>query len=163
MHKLKVVVASLGVAVGVAACGTDDHSRVSFTFFEEEGFSTDLLVLEFSDGRRGRQLTGDDFGGATSGRRDAGAFATGTAGELTTSFWVIQDPDTLSSGELRLDLRPDWEWNISIFRADRDPSETCFGCVGAAAYELGAALQTAPADSVWLVWGGNSISDPVVF
>lgn len=31
------------------------------------------------------------------------------------------------------------------------------------AYGLARALQEDPADSLWVVWAGNSISDPVVF
>jgi hypothetical protein len=163
MDRLKVLTAILGMAAAEVACGEDDdHSLVSFSFFQEQGFSSDLLVLEFSDGRSGRRLTGDDFGGA-AGRRDVGKFETRTSGELLTSFWLVQGADTLSSGDLRLELLPDWEWNISFFRADQDPSLLCFGCVGSVAFELDAALQTMSADSVWLVWGGNSISDPVIF
>jgi hypothetical protein len=161
--KLKCLMLSLGMAITATACGDDDQALVSYTVLEEPGFSADLLVIEFSDGRRAWQLTGDDFGDGSSRRRDTREFGTGTTGELVTSFWVVQGSDTLSSGELRIDLRPDWRWNISFFREDEDPSDRCFGCVGAAAYELGAVLQTVPADSLWLVWGGNSISDPVVF
>lgn len=162
MGNLKRLVGSLGVALATLACGNEDGSRVSFTFYEEQGFSADLLVVEFSDGWKGHRLIGADFGG-TGGRRDAGAFPTRTAGRLLTSFWMIQGTDTLSSGELELDLIADWEWNISFFRSDRDPSLMCFGCLGSAAYGLESALQTMPGDSLWLVWGGNSISDPVVF
>ena len=154
---------SLGIAVTGSACGNGDQASVSYTFFEEPGFSADLVVLEFSDGKLTRRLTGDDFAAGAGSRRDTRDFETRTTGELVTSFWLLQGSDTLSSGELRIDLRSDWAWNISFFRADENPSGTCFGCVGATPYELEAEAQTAPTDSLWLVWGGNSISDPVVF
>ncbi len=154
---------SLGIAVTGSACGDADQASVNYTFFEDPGFSVDLVVLEFSDGSLTRRLTGDDFDDEMGSRRDTRDFETRTTGELVTSFWLLQGSDTLSSGELSIDLRSDWAWNISFFRADESPSGTCFGCVGAEPYKLAAAAQSAPTDSLWLVWGGNSISDPVVF
>jgi hypothetical protein len=153
---------SFAIAVIVTGCSADQAS-VSYTFLEEPGFQVDLLVLEFSDGSLTRRLTDDDFEAATGSRRDTRVFGTRTAGELVTSFWLLQGSDTLSSGELRIELRSDWAWNIGFLRADEDPSGTCFGCVGAAPYELAPSAQAVPTDSLWLVWGGNSISDPVVF
>jgi hypothetical protein len=164
MTRGRLIGCALSFAIAFIATGCSaDQASVSYTFFEEPGFSVDFVVLEFSDGSLTRQLTGDDFEAETGSRRDTQAFRTRTTGELVTSFWLLQGPDTLSSGELRLDLRSDWTWNISFFRADVNPSGTCFGCVGATPYELEAPAQTAPSDSLWLVWGGNSISDPVVF
>lgn len=153
---------SLAIAVTATGCSTD-QAKISYTFLEEPGFQVDLVVLEFSDGSQTRRLTGDDFGDESGSRRDTQAFRTRTTGDLLTSFWLLDGSDTLSSGELRIDLRPDWAWNISFIRADEDPSGTCFGCMGSTPYELAAAAQAVPSDSLWLVWGGNSISDPVVF
>jgi hypothetical protein len=162
LAKLGGVMLSLGMAAASMACGNGDRAFVGY-IFEDPGFAPELLVLEFSDGRQGRRLTGGDFGDRTGTRWDTREFQTQTTGELVASFWLVQGADTLSSGELRIDLRPDWRWNISFFREAADPSATCFGCVGAAAYELASVLKTVPADSLWLVWGGNSISDPAVF
>lgn len=164
---LKGLASTLWLAVIISACGDADRAAdralVSYTFFEEPGFSPGLLVVEFSDGGRARRLTGTDFHDGTTGRWRTREFETRTTGELVTSFWLARGSDTLSSGELRIDLRPDWRWNISFFREDEDPTLTCFGCVGSAPYPLRGELQTAPADSLWLVWGGNFISDPVIF
>jgi hypothetical protein len=155
--------AVLLIAPFATGCGSDDRALVRFTFFQQPGFTPDMLVLEFSDNGGGRRLTVEDFSNASGNRWDTPEFETRSAGELATSFWLVQGPDTLSSGELSLDLRPDWRWGVDIFRADEDPSVTCFGCAGALSYELAPALQRVPADSLWIVWGGNSISNPVVY
>lgn len=63
----------------------------------------------------------------------------------------------------RIDLRPDFGWELSFRRASSDPTAMCFGCFGATAFPLGASLQVTAADSLWVVWGGNSISNPVVY
>ena len=160
--KFKGLVISLGVGAAGTGCGGDQAS-VSYSFFEEPGFSVELVLLEFSDGDRTRRLKSDDFVGAAGSRRDSGIFETSTAGELVTSFSLVQGSDTLASGELRIDLRRDWAWSISFLRVAEDPSATCFGCIGSMPYALSAEAQSTPADSLWLVWGGNSISNPVVF
>lgn len=161
--KIACLTLSLGLAMTAAACGAEDRALVSYTVFEEPGFTVDLFVIEFSDGRTVWRLIGDDFSDGAGSRHDTREFETKTSGELVTSFWMVQGRDTLSSGELRIDLRSDWRWNISFFRGSEDPSGTCFGCVGSAAHALDEVLRTVPADSIWLVWGGNSISNPVIF
>lgn len=144
----------------LAACG-EDRARVHYAFFDEPGFSRDLLHLEVSDGDRTWRLDGDDFAGQGVG--ETPEFRTRTSGELETAFWLVEGADTLTFGTVRVDLRPDWGWRISFYRNAGDPSATCFGCFGSEGYELPQALRTAPADSLWIVWGGNSISDPVVY
>jgi len=47
---------------------------------------------------------------------------------------------------------------VRLVRADEDPLATCFGCVGS---ERVTGL--AGTAAVWVVWGGNSISAPVVY
>lgn len=163
--KLGALTLYLALALGFAGCGEEaQEALLSYTFFEEEpSFSRDLLVIEFTDGGRTRRLTGSDFVAASSLRSDTREFETRTSGELVTEFWLISGADTLSSGELSLQLRPDFRWNISFQRADADPTDMCFGCIGSVAVELASSLQQVPADSLWVVWGGNSISNPVVF
>lgn len=163
MGRRSSTVSILALVVASATCRSDDRARVGFTFFEEPGFSADLLILEFSDGSGARRLRGVDFSRGTGSRLDTRVFETRTSGTLLTAFWLVEGSDTLSAGDLRIDLRPDWEWNIGFMRGSENPAAMCFGCVGAAAYGIAEALQGTPSDSLWLVWGGNSISDPVVF
>jgi hypothetical protein len=64
----------------------------------------------------------------------------------------------LASGEVRLALRPDWIWGVTIWLASENPTLYCIGCIGYRAFAVPAALQAAPTDSLYMIWGGNSIS-----
>ena len=145
-----------------ATLGCTDEALVNYTMFEEPGFEVDLLVVEFTDRRRTVRLTSSDFDTRGSGW-DTRDFETSSAGSLETRFWLVDGADTLSQGQVRLDLRRDFRWNLSFRRAESDPTTTCFGCAGRVAFELAPSLQEVSADSLWVVWGGNSISNPVVF
>lgn len=152
----------LAVAGCVTACG--EEGRVGYTFYAEEpDVGPALLAIEVSDGETVRRLAGSEFVLSSGGRLVSPEFETPTSGDLVTTFRLMNGEDTLSSGELRLELRPDWQWGISFQRADEDPTATCFGCMGSRAYGLDPTLQESPADSLWVWWGGNSISNPVVY
>lgn len=153
-------VCAIGFAAVLAGCG--EQASVSYAFFEDPGFEVELLVVEFTDGRRTVRLTGSDFD-PDGNRRDTREYATRTTGRLETRFWLVHGVDTLSRGQFDLDLRPDFRWNVNFSRESEDPTATCFGCFGRLAFELAPELQGVPADSVWVVWGGNSISSPVVY
>lgn len=51
----------------------------------------------------------------------------------------------------------------SVRSATTDPKFECFGCLGSQAFPLIAEYQAPDRDSIWVVWGGNSISDPVIY
>ncbi|MEO8564029.1 MAG: hypothetical protein ABI601_18255 [bacterium] len=44
-----------------------------------------------------------------------------------------------------------------------DPTRYCFGCLGARAFPLAAEYRRSTNDSVWVVWGGNSFKNPVIY
>lgn len=160
MQGLIMKIGTIGLAAVLVGCS--DKALVRYTFFEEPGFEVEMLVVEFTDRSRTVRLTSSDFQ-PDGGRRDTREYSTSTTGRLETRFWLIRGADTLSLGQVQIDLRPDFRWGLSFRREASDPTTTCFGCFGRAAFELAPELQEVPEDSVWVVWGGNSISNPVVY
>jgi CubicO group peptidase (beta-lactamase class C family) len=53
--------------------------------------------------------------------------------------------------------------HVDVLLSDRNPTELCFGCIGHEAVAVPDDLNPEVADSLFLVWGGNWISDPVVY
>lgn len=152
----------LALAPAPLACD-DEEARVSFTVFPVEArFQANMLTVRFDDGSGSRSLTGADFEG-DGGRADTREFPTRTSGTLQVEFVVAADPVTLAEGSVAIPLKTDWRWGVDFFLTDRDPTEMCFGCFGAAAFPLAPEYRTSDADSLWVVWGGNSISNPVVY
>lgn len=71
--------------------------------------------------------------------------------------------EELAVGSAELDLRRDWVWSMDIWLGDGNPTETCLGCMGVLAFPVPESLIPEVTDSLFLVWGGNSISNPVVY
>ena len=44
-----------------------------------------------------------------------------------------------------------------------NPVDVCFGCFGYEEYDLDPILGFGSNMKLWIVWGGNSISDPVTY
>ncbi len=149
----------LGLASCLLAGCASDEARISFVVAALDQISVDELELRVSDGRTRRTLERRDFGSLSFG--EAGPFATASAGNLDIEFVLRSGADTVSAGAIRLRLRPDWQWGVRVAPDSADPTRFCFGCMGHAGF----AIRTAQAafDSVYLVWSGNSISDPVVY
>jgi hypothetical protein len=57
----------------------------------------------------------------------------------------------------------DWGYAFTIRVDSLDPTRYCFGCLGAHAFPLAAQYRRTVRDSVWVVWGGNSFKNPVVY
>ena len=87
-------------------------------------------------------------------------FPTDTTGTLTVDFTLASPSQgPLSEGRVELELRNDWRWEVQFHLAEDDPTARCFGCVGAERFPL----VSDDTRSLWVVWGGNSISNPVVY
>lgn len=100
-----------------------------------------------------RALTAEEIGSPPA------EFRTPTSGTLTVEFSM----GGASSGAVAVDLAPDRLWSFEILVDSIDPSRRCFGCAGARGFALDPAYRRTATDSVWVVWGRNSIRHPVVF
>ena len=75
---------------------------------------------------------------------------------------TVSGNDFASHGQ-RADTPAFWRWNVSLFLDERNPHETCIGCFGYRSFPVLESYRTSPAESLWMTWGGNSISSPVVY
>ncbi|HYO47181.1 MAG TPA: hypothetical protein VEY33_10900 [Gemmatimonadota bacterium] len=147
----------------LVAVGCEEEARVSFTVFSEPGrLDPGTVTVRFSDDGRTRTVSGDDFAG--DGRRaDTPEFGMGTRGTLDVEVEVETDAGRVASGILEIPLQPDWRWHVHLFLDERNPNETCIGCFGYRSFPVVETYRTSPAESLWMLWGGNSISSPVVY
>jgi hypothetical protein len=70
---------------------------------------------------------------------------------------------TETSAGIELPLKLDWGWGVDIFIQAGDPTHGCFGCMGAESFELDPSLGYDRDTMLHIVWGGNSISNPVYY
>lgn len=151
-----LVAGILFLALAVGAC-RDDEAEIHFQLASKVG-SPPPVRVEFPGGFRKRVVD------LTRSRNQAGPYTTRNSGTLGIRFWVVAENGELTSeGALELPLRNDWRWGVLFFIAPEDPISECFGCVGSERFDLDAALGYPDSVSLYLNWGGNSISDPVIY
>lgn len=137
-----------------------EKAEVKFRLNRSEFLNQNNIRIDIFDGRKVYRV--DEFVDFESK-----AFATRTRGTLELSIRVISPQnDVLSSGELELELKEDWRWEVNLRpgEADYDPLFGCFGCIAHYAFEVNKdAVQDSGQfpDSLYVVVGGNYISEPV--
>lgn len=142
------------------ACGDGDEAAVSVSYTDVPQLPRNLLSVTLSDGASLRMLGPDEIGAPG---RPGPEYATRRRGELYVSFRFATPGGIVSAGEATVPLRSDWRYGFDIRVDSLDPTRLCFGCIGARAFPLAAAYQRTVRDSVWLVWGGNYIRNPVIY
>jgi len=159
-HPRLVAVLTLLTVLG---CGKGDESRLQLSVQGEEEVLRSLLHVTASAGGWGMSLTGPEIG--TEGRPNyTREYRTPTAGTLTVEASLEDEQgNAIALGRTELQIRKDWIWNVDIWLSERDPTEWCMGCLGRAAFPVPDTLIPGVPDSLYLVWGGNRISKPVVY
>jgi hypothetical protein len=151
----------LCVVATALGCGGENRSEFSMRYFGATQLPPGELRVSITDpavqfNRYGEFLNTPDlilYNGQQTQPR----------GQLMVSY-LMRDGDTqLSTGAITLDIRGDWTWDITLRVDSLNPINLCFGCVGSKSFPLAAAYQRNARDSVWLIWGGNSIAHPVIF
>jgi len=166
MRNLSVIASRLWVLgsllVGAGACEPDARLSVSAPLIPP--LALEMLTVTVREGHRTWQWHGDDF---RSTRDNAtphtSEISTSTRGEVEVRFRFQTGNQILSEGTVTLPLREDWRWGVDIHAATTDPRLQCFGCFGSRAFALAADFRPVNRDSIWVVWGGNSISNPVIY
>ena len=148
------------VLLVVAACGDDARLSVSVRSMPAP-LNTSEVRYRIDAGSRAWTATLPATSTGLSPQRE---FDTPTSGTARVAFTVVLPGGReASAGEVTVALRGDWSWGFELIAATEDPARVCFGCYGSKAFALPADLRAAGGDSLWLVWGGNSIKHPVVY
>ncbi len=122
------------------------------------------VSVTFRDGRQARTLTQGDYTTIQEGHVIAGPFQTATSGDLEISGALVdQAGKERAKGAINLPLKPDRRYGVWIIVGSGDPTAGCLGCAGSRSFPLDPALGYAPDVALSIVWGRNSISDPVVY
>lgn len=153
---------AIALLAACTACSPD--ARISISTRVGGPLASATLTVTVEDGSRRWTWTGDDFTTAASSTvRSSPSVSTGTSGMARVAFDLRDGATVISSGAVSIPLQPDWAWNVDLIASTEDPMRTCLGCRGSHAFPLAEAWRTEGRDSVWLVWGGNVTSDPVIY
>lgn len=159
MNRLPGFVVAMAL-IGAVGCA-DDEARVAVRFVShfELAVVPQLSAPNIVVSAPGfwRTLSDDETGSPPA------EISTPTSGALSVQFLFGTSTTAFASGTVTVDLAPDQIWNFDIEVASANPQDHCFGCVGARGFALDPMYRRTPTDSVWVVWGRNSIKHPVVF
>ena len=142
----------------------DPSAQVALSAHLPPPLSIDGLTVYLDDGTRRWVVRGDALAHASGNVWRGAPQATARHGQLKVRY-VLEDASgaVVSKGEVSLPLKPDWIHGVDIHAATEDPRRYCFGCQGSVRFELDPAAASLAADAIYVVWGGNSISSPVVY
>jgi hypothetical protein len=151
---------SLLLFLGLVLTGCSETARISAVARLDPPLTTDMLTVTVREESGGWTWRGSDFRSSiewpTPTTRDR---ETGSRGQIGVSFRLDASGSTVSEGSVTLPLRRDWRWGLQIISATSDPREACFDCTGSKAFSLAPEYRGPERDSVWVMWGGDSIAE----
>jgi len=146
------------------------HEEPAEILFTVQNFSADEVSITTTGTKSGLSIAKSDFTG-NDGDHFPGStksFNTVNDGTMTVSFSFLNENSELAEGDFEIELKEDWQWsvNFQINSADYNPFEGCFGCQFYESFKLNSEALTnseTEADSLYVVIGGNNISEPVIY
>lgn len=118
------------------------------------------LQLQFIEGIHTRTVGPDDF---EEGRSTTRPFSVSTDRVLIFADLIDTQSNARTRGVLRLPIDEGWRYEVQVVVGSENPEGRCFGCMGSVSFALDPALGYAATDSLFLVWGGTSIENPVLY
>jgi len=149
----------------VLVTGCSRKSQVSFSNLGATAFTDSVRVspphVSVSWSKQGvfpgRNLVLDEYD-------REGPFSTAHSGNIHIDFALLNGGVASSTrGSLELPLQHDWGWGVDFWVSDTNPITMCFGCMGSLEFPLDSALGYDPSMKLYILWGGNSISNPVEY
>ncbi len=150
--------------------GTNDNEAEAQFSIDSDLLTEQSLNLSFKDGSKTQNFSTQDFQmreNPTTGELATPIVKTSTDGKLTVEF-QLSDANTkqqISKGSFQLDLKEDWRYSIYFLAdsAEADPTYGCFGCGGYFSFKYLSDSSEPTNDSLFVVWGGHSMSNPVEY
>jgi hypothetical protein len=162
-RRLRFSVLATGLFLAlISACATSDppsQSRLRVAAFDLTEDQLGGLSIELQTVSEVISIAGEQLARTADYEQLHSTWHEITGEELTIDFSLASRQTELTAGQVRLEVIPDWEWEVQFHLSATDPADTCFGCQGSVAFDL-AGENTS---RLYVVWGGNSISDPVAY
>lgn len=163
MKKYLSVIIALIFFCGCSVFNTDDElSQVKFSLANNSSYSGELpLRINMKTTNLEKVLTASDFE-KPNASNTIGPFSTASSGLiLVTAELLDQQNVAVTSTTIELPLKPDWRYGITIAIGPDNPFFQCFGCQDYQSIPISDELAFSESDTLYLVWGRNSISQPV--
>ncbi|HWT12329.1 MAG TPA: hypothetical protein VN231_06220 [Allosphingosinicella sp.] len=141
--------------VGAAA---QPRSEIVFYDYRRPAEQLGELSARFDDGGGERLVAPADFRLREFGFPSSAYYRTRSSGTIRVAVALAYE-GRVSEGSFELPLQPDWRHGIAIHLTGGEPPEGCMGCMGGKAIPLAAPIGANT--TLFVAWGGNSISQPL--
>ncbi len=140
----------------------EQDSQVEFSLDNSSAYEGKLPIkITFSSPGQTKTLTTSDFSDSKS---YIGPYKTATSGTLQLTVQMLDTNDKAVTSEIvKLPLKSDWKYYIKVAVGPENPIYTCFICQDSKAFAIDSKLNFPETDSLFIVWSGNSISNPILF
>ncbi|MFW6193440.1 MAG: hypothetical protein ACOC83_08125 [Gemmatimonadota bacterium] len=145
-----------GILVGTVGCGQFEVREPSLMSVTVYGSAEDFpdLELTVSDGLETRVFVFADLESAGPDQFRSDDFPVASDGTAAIDLELSLDGETVASGGLDIELQPEFDWGIGLFRQVGDPTDACFCCGTALQLMVAPGFERESGDSVWLTVGG---------
>lgn len=146
--------------------GVLDSSTVYFAFISSNNkkITKDDISIEYKDNDFSYSINGKDFFvDKYFAQQHTDKYETSKKDTFYISFRITKMGETIAKGNLSLLLKNDWSWQIDFHIADKNPIYGCFGCQGYKSFPIDLDYKSSPSDSLYVIWGGNYITFPVIY
>lgn len=155
------VVASLVVLAG-ALGGCGENADMQVQLHPEGRLPSVNLEVEDNQGIRTFDRSQLNPSGVNS-HLATHVFEVTETGTIRVRVRVEEQGETVASGEVDFQAVEDFDWNVTVAFDTENPIAGCFGCMGAEAFPVAEAFRTAPAESLWVWWGGKRKGSDAIF
>lgn len=147
----------------IIGCSSEDVSELQFSIQGNTSILRKALRVEIASGGWSKTLHGADFGSLDSPVHTK-SFVTPTSGSMLIRFTLSDSiRGDVDSGTITLEAKPDWRWSVDFVLSSSNPFNSCFGCLAYSAFPVDSVFQISNQDSLFIIWGGNSIKNPVIY
>ena len=160
----------LSCIVFLSGCGifeTEDNSTIKFGTIKNQVLNNGTISIVAIDNSEIWNSSGKIDTNYTNGSYswESKKHSTSTNGNIVVLFEIKNDENSIiSKGEISIPLKQDWAWSVDVHHSNMNPMLACFGCFGSKSFPiLDSAYIINDTDSIFIVYGGNSISHPVIY
>ena len=168
----KILIAPIFLCLCFSACSkkttnpVPDEAKVRFAFINSiSHLNVNMLKIIFNDGSSARSINGSQFFIDSSFMQyHTNWHTTPLSGSLSMNY-ILSDTtdDTISQGFVEIPLKADWAWQFDICPGHHNPYYYSFGVTGFKAFPINPSYCDSTTDSIFVLWGGNSIKNPVAY
>ena len=149
--------------IGCSINENDNSSEVLVSIQGNTETLRKVIKVELNANGWNKTLTGADIGTPNLPNYSQ-SFVTPKSGNIKVKFTLLDSTGLHSnSGNISLPVKSDWRWSVDFVLSNRNPFNSCFGCIGYSSFKVDSVFQKSNEDSLFVVWGGNSIKSPVIY